>query len=303
MKKYILAIIFLSACLSQIAYGQKDFQSQFKILFEKNDIAGQEKLLQKWEKEKPADAELYVSYFNFYLNKSRKEMLSLSSTPQSKDALKMTKNDDEKVVAFLGGQETYEMEDFDKAIEYINKGIENFPNRLDMRFGKTTAFGKIGDYKNYTGEIVKAVDYSNTNKNQWLWLENKTLSDGKTFMLKTVQSYIVQIFDANEDTEYIKTIAETVLKYYPDSIENLSNLAIFYMFKDDYENALVYLFKAEKLAPTDFVVIGNIAWTYYLKKEYVNSLKYYELLLKYGDENAKNQAREKIKELKTKRLT
>lgn len=258
----------------------------------------QEKVLKNWEKSKPDDPELYVAYFNFYLNKSRKETLSLSSTPQSKDSLKMTKEDDEKVVAYLGSQETFEKKDFDKAIEYISRGIEKFPNRLDMRFGKTAAYGKIDDYKNYSSEIVKAIDYSNVNKNQWLWLEGKSLSDGKDFMLKTVQAYVVQIFDADEDTEFIKTIAETVLKYYPDSVENLSNLAISYMIKDDYDNALVHLLKAEKLAPTDSVIIGNIAYSYYLKKDFANSLKYYELLLKYGDEQAKKQAREKIQELK-----
>lgn len=300
MKKYILALILFLAALSQFAYAQRDFKTEFKTLFNKNDLAGQEKVLKSWEKSKPDDPELFIAYFNFYLNKSRTETLSLTATPKSKDALKMTKEDDETSVAYLGSQETFERKDFDKAIEYISRGIEKFPNRLDMRFGKTAAFGKIEDYQKYTDEIVKAIDYSNINKNQWLWLEGKPLSDGKTFMLKTVQAYIVQVVDANEDTEYIKTIAETILKYYPDSVENLSNLAVYYLFKEDYANALIHLQKAEKLAPTDPVILGNIAWSYYSKGDRINALKYYELLLKYGDEDAKNQAKEKIAELKSK---
>ncbi len=299
MKKYILATFFLSACLSQIAYGQKDFQSQFKVLFEKNDIAGQEKLLQKWEKEKPDDAELYVSYFNFYLNKSRQENLSLNSKPQSKDSLKITKEDDKNVVAYLGTEVSYEKKDFDKAIEYISKGIEKFPNRLDMRFGKTAAFGRIEDYESFTNELVKAIDYSNINKNQWLWLNGKPIENPQKMFLSTVQDYFVQIYETGDkNTNFLKQIAEAVLKYYPDNVENLSNLAIYYMLKEDYDNALTPLLKAEKLAPTDFIVIGNIAWAYFLKNDKKNSLKYYELLLKYGDKAAQNQAKEKIAELK-----
>ncbi len=301
MKIYFLALVIFLTSLSQITYAQQDFKSEFRTLFNKNDLAGQEKVLQNWDKAKPDDPELYVAYFNFYLNKSRKETLSLTSTPQSKDSLAVTKEDDKKVVAYLGSQETFVKEDFDKAIDYISKGIEKNPNRLDMRFGKTAAFGKIQDYEKFTNEIVRAIDYSNVNKNQWLWLDGKPLSGGKMFMLKTVQDYVVQIFDADENIKYIKTIADAVLKYYPDSIENLSNLAIFYMSENDYENALVYLLKAEKLAPTDSVVIGNIAYTYFLKGDKANALKYYELLLKYGNENAKNQAKEKIAELKTKK--
>ena len=39
---------------------------------------------------------------------------------------------------------------------------------------------------------------------------------------------------------------------------------------------------------------------YYLKADKSNSLKYYELLSKYGDEQLKMQAQEKIAELKKK---
>lgn len=305
MKKYFFGLFFLTLCLSQIIYAQQDFQSQFKILFEKNDIAGQEKLLQNWEKTKPDDAELYVSYFNFYLNKSRQETVSLSSTPQSKDALRLTKENDEKVVAYLGSETTFEKKSFDKAVEYLDKGIAKFPNRLDMRFGKIVAFGKIAafgkieDYENFTNELVMTIDHSNVNKNQWLWKNGKPVENPEKMFLSTIQNYFIQIYDAGDKyINYLKIVPETVLKYYPDNVENLSNLSIYYMLKDDYDNALAPLMKAEKLAPTDFVIIGNIAWTYFLKGDKTNSLKYYELLLKYGDENAKNQAKEKIAELK-----
>ncbi len=299
MKRYFFALFFLTLCLSQSIYGQQDFQARFKILFDKNDLAGQEKLLQNWEKTKPDDAELYISYFNFYLNKSRKETVNINKNPQSKDSLQVTKENDKKVVVYLGSETIYEKADFDKAIQYLDKGIEKFPNRLDMRFGKVAAFGKVEDYENFTNEIVRTIDYLNISKNQWLWRDGKPLDDSKKFMLGIVQSYVGQLFDSGDkNTDNIKTIAETVLKYYPDNTENLSNLAVYYLLKENYDAALIPLLKAEKLSPTDPVIIGNIAFTYFQKSDKTNSLKYYELLLKYGDGNAKIQAKEKIAELK-----
>lgn len=296
--RFIFTLLFLIS-LIEISYGQQDFKTRFKVLFDKNDVAGQEKLLQTWEKSNPDDPELYVSYFNFYLNKSRKETVSLNSVPASGDEIKITKKDSEKAVAYLGSSTKFEKNDFGKALAYLDKGIEKFPNRLDMRFGKIAAFGLTKDYKSLTDEIVETIDYSNLNKNQWLWKNGEALKEPEKFFLSSIQDYFVQVYDSGDDNvEYLKPIPVAVLKYYPDSVENLSNLAIYHTLKKDYDNALISLLKAEKLAPTDFVVIGNIAWAYYLKGDKVNSLKYYELLKKYGDDQAKTQADEKIAELK-----
>lgn len=299
MNRFLILILLVVASF-QTALAQ-DFGSQFKTLFDKQDFAGQERILRVWENARSDDPELYVSYFNYYFAKSRDEKLTLTKQPVSKESVKITKTDDEKTVAYIGGQVSYIKADFDKGIVYIDKGISKFPNRLDMRFGKVYALGQITDYKAFTDEIVKIIDYSEVNKNQWLWRDGKPIEDGRKFMFNAVQDYVAQLFDAGDKyVGNIKTIAETVLKYYPDSIENLSNLAIYHLIKQDYENALVPLLKAEKLAPTDFIVLNNIAFCYYNKGDKAHALKYYELVLKHGDERAQAQAQEKLNELKKK---
>lgn len=301
MKRYFLATFFVFIGSFQSIYGQDNFKAQFDELFNKKDIAGQQKVLQNWEKTNPNDPELYVSYFNYYFSKGRKEVLNLTTKSTSKDSIKLTKEDDNKTVAYLGSQASFNKEDFDKSILYIDKGIEKFPNRLDMRFGKTFALGQIEDYKTFTNEIVKTIDYSNTNKNQWLWMDNKPVNEPKKFMLDAVQDYVAELYNAGDEyADNIKTIAETVLKYYPDSVENLSNLAIYYLIKEDFDNALVPLLKAEKIASTDFIVLNNIAWCYYNKGDKTNAIKYYELVLKNGSEEAKAQAKEKLADLNKK---
>ena len=300
MKRYFIVALFLFIGLFQSINGQ-DFKAQFTEQFNKKDFEKQEKILQTWEKTNPKDPELYVSYFNFYFNKSRNETLSLTTKPISKESIVLTKENDDKAVAYIGSQVSFDKKNFDKGISYIDKGIEKFPNRLDMRFGKIYTIGQIEDYKTFTSEIVKTIDYSNVNKNQWIWIDNKSLDEPKKFMLNAVQDYIVQLFDAGDEyVGNIKTIAETVLKHYPDSVENLSNLAIYYLITKDFDNALVPLLKAEKIAPTDFIVLNNIAFCYYNKGDKTNAVKYYNLVVKYGDEGAKAQAKEKLTELKKK---
>lgn len=297
--------IYIAAFSSLIRFFQtvsaQDFKAQFDKLFEKEDFAGMEKLLPTWEKAKSDDPELYVSYFNFYFSKSRTENLILTKEKESKDSVGLTKENEEKPTAYLGSQIAFKKEDFDKGIFYINKGIEKFPNRLDMRFGKIYTLGQIEDYQMFTSEIVKIIDYSNVNKNQWFWMQNEKIENPEKFMLNAIQDYIVQLFNAGgENIENVKTISETVLKYYPNSVENLSNFAIYYLIKEDFDKALPPLLKAEKLAPTDAVVLNNIAWIYFNKADNVNALKYYELVSKYGNKQQKSEANEKIVELKSK---
>jgi tetratricopeptide (TPR) repeat protein len=98
----------------------------------------------------------------------------------------------------------------------------------------------------------------------------------------------------------MKRIAETVLKYYPDHIEGLSNLSIVFMLQKQYDKALESLLKAEKLNPKDYIVLSNIAQAYKKKGDTNNAIKYYELTIKHGDEQAKKYAQGQIDELKIK---
>ena len=186
-----------------------------------------------------------------------------------------------------------------KGFDYADKGIAKNPTRLDIRFGKAYMFGELEDWKDFTTEIIKTVDYSATIKNKWTWIDNKPVDDPKAFMLSSIQNYQLQLYNTNKDDllDNMKQIAEAVLKYYPDHVESLSNLSIVYMIKKEYDKALEPLLKAEKLAPTDYIVLSNIAQAYKLKGDNKNAIKYYELTVKHGDEQAKEYAKNQIEEL------
>lgn len=295
-------LLGLTLLFNQVS-GQT-FKQQFNDLVSKKDTAGQQQLLEKWEKTDGNDPELFVAYFNYFVVKSKNEIITLGQNPKGKDVLQIMGQDTTKKepVGFIYGDTYYNPDLLSKGFEWINKGIEKHPNRLDMRFGKIYMFGQIEDYENFTKEIIKTIDFSAINKNKWTWADSKPLDDPKEFMLSSIQNYQIQLYNTENDDllDNMKRIAETILKYYPDHIESLSNLSIVFMLQKQYDKALEPLLKAEKLNPKDYIVLSNIAQAYKLKGETKNAIKYYELTLKHGDDQAKKYAQGQIDELKKK---
>lgn len=301
MNRQITFLLFGLTLLFNQVSGQT-FKQQFNELVSKKDTVGQQQLLEKWENTDDNDPELFVAYFNYFVVKSKKEFITLGQNPKAKDVLQIKDQDTAKKepVGFIYGDINYNLDLLSKGFNWINKGIEKHPDRLDMRFGKIYMFGQIEDYENFTKETIKTIDYAAINKGMWTWTDSKPLDDPKDFMLSSTQSYQLQLYNTENDSllDNMKRIAETVLKYHPDHIESLSNLSIVFMIQKQYDKALEPLLKAEKINSKDYIVLSNIAQAYKLKGENKNALKYYELTLKHGDEQAKKYAQRQIKELK-----
>jgi tetratricopeptide (TPR) repeat protein len=298
MRKLIGLLIATIIC--NIGFGQ-NYHEEFGKYFQPGDTIKQLEILTKWETATPKDPELFTSYFNYYFSKSRDEILVLAAgkPPKGEQAL-ILKDSKSKEAGYIGSQVDYGQLDLQKAFSKINQGIELFPNRLDMRFGKIYVLGQIKDWTNFTSEIIRAIDYSSKNSNKWTWTNNMKQQGGKDFFLSSLQDYQMQLYNTGDDglLSNMQDIANVVLKYYPDHIESLSNLSIAYLVTKKYEKALVPLLKAEKLNQKDFIVLTNIAYAYKENGEKGQAIKYYERVLKFGDAQAKKMAKEEIEKLR-----
>ncbi len=291
-----LTLLFLTA-FSTLVFGQTNYE-KFKKLFENNDTTKIKSLLADWEKTNPNDPELYTSAINFYFSNSKQEVVSLDGQQKSEEGFQLT-DSVEKVAGFINSNLGYNSGEVSKAIRYATTGIDKFPNRLDIRFGKCYLLQQIGDYDNFTKEVIKTVEYSQVNKNQWLWTENKKQEDGENFMLESIHSYLKQLYDTEDDNLLLNMIqiGEATLKYYNNNVEILSITAVALMLTNNYDKAIEYLKQAETINPKDFIVLNNMAQGYKLKGDKDNAIKYYKLTEKYGDEQAKQQAKENIEAL------
>lgn len=297
--------ILLPALLSMLLWlpaTAQTFKKDYTAAKEAKDTTAQQRILQEWEAASDNDPELYVALFNYYANKSRNAIIALGNEPGKGDAFALYKEGKDKngtPDAYLYEQSGYDTRILKTGFGYAEKGIVRNPNRLDLRFGKVYMYGEIGDWESFTTELERAIDYSVKNNNQWLWTDSKPVSDGKKFLLTNLQTYQLQIYNTGNDSllRFMKRIALAVIKHYPDHTESLSNLSVVYLINNDYNEALKYLHKAEKINGTDFIVLNNIARAYELKGNKKKAIEYYRLTIKHGDKQAKSSAEAKLKEL------
>lgn len=295
MRKIFLFILLTA--ISNLVSGQTYYE-KFKTLFQQNDTIKIASLLTEWEKMSPNDPELYTAAINYYFSNSKKEIVSVDKQQKSNESFQLTDSTGQ-VAGFINSSLDYDTEKLSKAIKYANTGIDKFPNRLDIRFGKCHILQQIGDYNNFTKEIIKTIDYSQVNKNNWLWTENKKQENGESSLLESIQSYLKQLYDTEDDNSLLNMIqiGEATLKIYKSNVEILSTTSVALLLTKNYDKAIEYLKQAENINPKDFIVLNNIAQGYKLKGDKANAIKYYELTEKYGDERAKLQARRNINEL------
>jgi tetratricopeptide (TPR) repeat protein len=276
----------------------QNFQNDFQKYVQTNDTVNQLKVLTDWGKSNPKDPELYTSYFNYHFLKSRQEMISLSTEEPEGEGFEL-KDSLNQTAGYLGSKIYFDKTELQKGIDKINTGIELYPNRLDMRFGKIYVYGQVENWSEFTNTIIETVEYSSKNNNKWTWTNNETKENGKDFFLSSLQDYQVQLYNTGNDDLLVnmREIANEILKYYPNHIESLSNLSVTYLLTGEYDKGIEPLLKAEKINPKDYIVLSNIAQGYKLKGDKKKSIEYYEKTIKYGDEQAKTFARQQIDEL------
>ncbi len=298
MSKKPLLLIVATLLISFVSFSQ-NFRQRFKDCSSNGDTIGMAKALKAWEIASPKDPEMFIGYFNYYVRMASFDDISLDPNNNKQEAIPLVDSTG-NVTAYIKYDLNYDSGMLRKGFDYINKGISLHPTRLDMRFGKVFMLWKAENYQAYTKTIIETIDFGNSIKGTWLWKEGKPLDDSKKFFLSTIQDYAKNLYDTEDDKllPYMREIAEAVLKYYPDHVESLANVAITYLAIGEYEKGLPYLLKAETVAPKDVVVLNNIAQVYKRKNDKVKAKAYFEKMIKYGTKVDVEMAQEQIKELR-----
>lgn len=297
MKKQTSKILlFITILSSHIGFSQ-NYLSEFENYFKNNDTINQLKTLIKWEKSTPKDAELFSSYFNYYFMKARKETVAFSNEQPEEESLALTDGLDQ-ATKYLSSA-NYDKKEANKGFHKIEKGIELYPNRLDMRFGKIYALGQMSHWDAFTSEIIKTVKYSSKNNNNWAWTNNEKKENGKEDFFSSIQTYQLQLYttENNNLLMNMQSIANEILKHYPNHIESLTNLSVTYLISGEFDKAIDTLNKALKIDSKNHILLSNIALGYKLKGNKEKAIEYYYKTLKYGNKVAKEFAEQQITEL------
>ncbi len=296
MNKFFLSITFI--LIVQLAKGQ-EYRSEFENYFQLNDTINQLRVLKAWKESNPKDPELYTSFFNYHFSKAMQEVIELTPNEPGGDRLVIVDSLGQDI-GYMGNRILFDPYEINKGLEIIEEGIERYPNRLDMRFGKTYVLGETEQWENFTHEIIRTIQYGATNNHQWTWTDNESIEDGKDFLLSSVQEYQIQLYQTGREDLLadMGKIAQEVLKMYPDHVESLTNLAITYVITEKYELAIESLLKAEKINPKDTIVLLNLAHAFRLNGKINEAIGCYEKVKKVGDAEEIAYAEKQIEELK-----
>jgi tetratricopeptide (TPR) repeat protein len=240
---------------------------------------------------------MFIAWFNYYVNKGMVSLVSIDNSQKGAQSLEL-QDSTGKIAGYLNEGVQFKDKYLAQAYSYIDKGIKLHPDRLDMRFGKIYMLGETGKFNQFAEEIIKAVDYNTVIKSRWRWQDNKPLDDAENYLLSSIQSYINTLYNAgDEQLPLMKDIAMAILKYYPNHVESLSNIAMTYIINGNNDEGLKYLKKAEAAAPSDVVVLNNIAEVYSRNKDKENAKKYYQKIIASGDAESVEDAKTKLKNL------
>jgi tetratricopeptide (TPR) repeat protein len=255
--------------------------------------------LEKWEKKDPKNPEMFIGYFNYYINKGSKSGVSIDKYPKGEQQLAITDPKTDEVIGYLNDTTIYNYDDIKNALIYINRGLSYSPNRLDMHFGKIHILGEIKDFKTQSQSLINLLELSTKNKNKWLWSDNEKISDAENFLLQNIQDYYSTWFNVSteESMESVKKTASKQINLYPNNIFGYSNLAAYYIVKKDFNESLKHLIKAEKIDPNDIIIINNIAYCYKMINNKKMAKKYYNKMIQKGDKEAAEYAKKMLNEL------
>jgi tetratricopeptide (TPR) repeat protein len=290
-------IITILVFLASFSVYSQTYYDLFISALEKEDTLEMHNILTEWESKTPEDAEIFPSWFNYYLLKSRDELMALDEANSL--APKYVFNDSIEQDSVLVNMQVV-TPNLDKGFEYIDRGIELYPLRLDMRFGKIHILGMTQDWDVFTQEVLDIVDYAVEIDNRWEWTYGDSVIEAKDFFLRSVHDYVMKLYYSGNDSLLInmREVSFKILSHYPNHIESLTDVATTYTLLKDYSSALEYLNKAEAIDSNDCLVLANLGQNYKLLEQKEKALYYFNKIIEICDEDYGSFARTNINELK-----
>ena len=306
----MLILAVLSAVMPMLpAMGQEVYDKFYDAIHEGDTVAMKEYMGQIRALNEQT-AERYVAEYNYYYNKSKLfSGVFTSAEPPAKDEL--VQGEVYPIIdtagAFAGYMYFVERYDYplvDSALDIISRGIALYPDRLDMRYGKIHFLQHLHRWDEFSNEIQATLNHSAEIHHQWIY-PNST-STGEEMITEAVFDYEKELFNAaqnDENTdetshkiELLRGIALQLYQQFPRYTENLNMIAITYQMTKEYPSALTWLLKAEKVSPKDGVILANLSYIYYFLEDEKNVRKYLKKVVKYGDEEQREWAKQTLGE-------
>ena len=283
--------------IANLTFAQDSLSRYAELVSKENNDQEVLAFLTRWESNKPDDPDMYIAWFNYYFNLSQQEYLSLS--PQMGTGEQLEMKDSLGNTVYLYSQNVTIDSIFELSQHYIDEGIKKHPKRLDMYFGKIHTLRVVGKYDDFLTEIYRVIDLSIENHFDWLWSGDSVIgTDAESVFMASIQQYCNDLFDLNPPAfDPIVAISARMYAKFPTYVEFPSNIGSCWAMQGDYSQAIEFYDRALQIKPDDLVVLNNIAYCYEIVGDAARAIHFYEELAKYGDDETKTYARQKIDQL------
>lgn len=245
MKRIFFFVVILLG--AKFAQGQA-YQDRFDAALSSGDLKAQRQVLADWMADAPQDVDCYIARYNYYVNLVG-EMASVN--PASLDA---------------------EMrQSVDSGLAIIDEAIELYPNRLDLRFGKIYFLGVVQMWDTFADEIIRCLDHSEKVNHVWQFpnieegmadLITESMLDYQSSMFNAVENWKQPSAADSAMLMRIRRVAKRSVQLFPKDIYEVNILATTYTFFQEYESAIKYLQRAERIDPNDITVLRNMRDVY-----------------------------------------
>jgi tetratricopeptide (TPR) repeat protein len=295
----------MSICLAVLTFVSaaaiaQDYRAVYQELLTQKKYDALLVHLQEWEKSEPKNPEMFIAYFNYYINLGATSGISIDKDRKgSGETLQITDPETGEIMGYFNDSISYDVEKVKKGVEYLDKGLSYTPDRLDMHFGKIHILNTISDYHNAGKELFDTIVLSKKIHNAWLWSNNEKISEGEKFFLNNILDYYQTWLEVRTETAFNQIIvcAKKQIELYPKNIFAYNVLAVQYSMKQDYPNALEQFLYAKSIDGTDCVVLINIGILYARMNNITKSIENFEQVLEYGNEDEKEYAQQMLEQL------
>ncbi|MCX7948865.1 MAG: hypothetical protein N2509_01990 [Treponemataceae bacterium] len=298
MKNRWLAVLLL---VVNAVFLFADDKSTYLQLLQANKMQELKAHLEQWEKKSPDDPEMLIGYFNYYIKMASKEALVFGgeTPPVRGTAMIITDPATGEKVGYLYGEVFYDRVNTEKALQVINKAIELYPDRLDMHFGKTRFLSLLKAYNEQKDYLLTLFAVGKNNDHQWKWSDGQVLENGKAFFVETLQTYIAEWMDSGNNVAFkcVQPVSEALIEYFPQSPIGYNDCGLYYAMSGDLQNAERYFLAGYQVAPSDDVILSNLACLYEITQDIEKAKKFYTLMARSSDRDAAAYAKQKLSEL------
>ena len=300
IKRILLTVVILS--MSVICLTAQDYERRYNLLVSQVGPAGVgvETLLDNWARAEKDNDKMLTARFHYYLLKSqsseivtRPERKYLGTEPV------LTLKDSTGADVYYFEVLKYDDELFREAVAAVDRAIEVYPDRLQLRFMKINA------YVSYEREspdmalanlIALASDFDK-GTSEWIY-EGEPADD--EFFAQAMQEYCYTFYSLGTSYSYeaFRRLSEVMNGYYPDDMSFVCNIGSYHMLvKNDCKTALKYYSKVLKKNPTDYTAIRNSTLAARKMGNAKLEKKYLKLLMEHGTDSDKLQAQARLSAL------